>query len=83
MPLSATTRPERRRRPTNISLDERLLSAAKAHGLNVSRIAEEALARAVQDKEREAWLKENAEAIAEQNRLAAEEGAFGDDVRTF
>jgi post-segregation antitoxin (ccd killing protein) len=29
------------------------------------------------------WFDENAEAIAYQNRLVAEEGAFGDDVRSF
>lgn len=30
-----------------------------------------------------AWRTENAEAIAYQNRLVEEEGAFGDDLRSF
>lgn len=30
-----------------------------------------------------AWLAENAKAIAHQNRLVEEEGAFGDDLRSF
>ncbi|KAA0684157.1 type II toxin-antitoxin system CcdA family antitoxin [Roseomonas genomospecies 6] len=30
-----------------------------------------------------AWLAENAKAIAHQNRLVEDEGAFGDDLRSF
>ncbi|WP_448206137.1 type II toxin-antitoxin system CcdA family antitoxin [Azospirillum sp. sgz302134] len=30
-----------------------------------------------------AWLAENAEAITYQNRLVEDEGAFGDDLRSF
>lgn len=83
MSSRSAPRPEGRRRPTNVSIDENVLKAARACGLNISRIAEEALSRAVKEKERDAWRVENAEAIAYQNRLVEEEGAFGDDLRTF
>ena len=46
---------------TNISIDAQLLAFARENGLNVSAIAEEALRTA----RREAWLKENAEALEE------------------
>lgn len=72
-----------RRKPTNVSIREDILEAARSHGLNVSRIAEEALSAAIREKQQAAWLAENAEAIAYQNRLVEEEGAFGDDVRSF
>jgi antitoxin CcdA len=44
---------------TNISVDAKVLAAARERGLNVSAIAEEALRKAQQ----EAWQEENAEAL--------------------
>jgi antitoxin CcdA len=44
---------------TNISVDAKVLAAARERGLNVSAIAEEALRKAQQD----AWQEENAEAL--------------------
>lgn len=51
------------KRRTNVSLDARLLASARELGLNLSRIAEEALAAAV--REARAKAEENAEAIAQ------------------
>lgn len=79
--MAAAAQP--RRKPTNVSIREDILDQARSHGLNISRIAEDALTEAIREKQRQRWLAENAEAIAYQNRLAEEEGAFGDDVRTF
>ncbi|HEY0832466.1 MAG TPA: type II toxin-antitoxin system CcdA family antitoxin [Azospirillum sp.] len=44
---------------------------------------EEPVAKAERSDGQRAWLTENAEAITYQNRLCEEEGAFGDDVRSF
>ena len=48
---------------TNISIDAKVLAAARERGMNVSAIAEEALRKAQQ----EAWQKENAEALQRLN----------------
>ncbi len=53
------------KRRTNVSLDARLLASARELGLNVSGIAEEALAVAVREARAKAWAQENAEAIAQ------------------
>lgn len=79
--MTASAQP--RRKPTNVSIREDVLEEARGYGLNISRIAEEALAAAIKEKQRQRWLMENAEAIVYQNRLAEEDGAFGDDVRAF
>jgi antitoxin CcdA len=48
---------------TNISVDAKVLAAARELGLNVSAIAEEALRKAQQD----AWQKANAEGLKRLN----------------
>ena len=48
---------------TNISIDAKVLAAARERGMNVSAIAEEALRKAQQ----EAWQKEHAEALQRLN----------------
>ena len=55
---------------TNISIDAQLLADVREMGLNVSAIAEEALRTA----RREAWLKENAEAIKSLNDWVEKNG---------
>ncbi|MBF9057923.1 hypothetical protein HKCCSP123_01890 [Rhodobacterales bacterium HKCCSP123] len=48
---------------TNVSIDAKVLAGARARGMNVSAIAEEALRKAQQ----EAWQEENAEALQRLN----------------
>ena len=50
---------------TNITLTAANLAAARELGLNVSAISDAALAEAVRAAKAEAWVRENAEAIAE------------------
>ena len=52
-----------RKRRTNVTLDSTLLDAARDLGLNVSEIAETALAETVRKAQADAWQAENAEAI--------------------
>ncbi len=75
--------PEAPKKPTNLSLNQDLVRVAKAHGLNVSRIAEAALAEAVRAKARQAWIEENAEAVEQYNNRVRTRGAFSDAVRRF
>lgn len=60
--MAGTTTASKRR--TNISVSGDLLDAARAHDLNVSAIAEAALAEAVAAARRQAWLEDNREALA-------------------
>lgn len=55
------------RRPTNVSLDARLVEDAKALGINVSRASEEGLVREIKAERQRRWLDENKEAIDEYN----------------
>ena len=61
MPMSNPLRKSR----TNITVDQRILEEARAYGLNVSLISEEALAAAVRAERARRWEVENAGAIAE------------------
>jgi antitoxin CcdA len=56
--------PKSPRRPLNISLPANLVAEAKRLGVNVSQACEQGLQAVVKQARTEAWLKENAEAIA-------------------
>ena len=71
------------KRPTNVSLNQDLVRAAKAYGLNVSRIAEAALAEAVRARARQDWLANNAEALDAYNEKIGKRGPFSDGHRRF
>ncbi|HXG79533.1 MAG TPA: type II toxin-antitoxin system CcdA family antitoxin [Methyloceanibacter sp.] len=71
------------KRIANISIDSDVLAKARALNLNVSRAAEDKLRELIVEAEREAWLKENREAIEACNRRVGKHGLFGDDGRQF
>ncbi len=71
------------KKPTNLSLNQDLVRAAKAYGLNVSRIAEAALAEAVRAQAERRWLEQNAEALDAYNEKLGTREPFGDRHRRF
>lgn len=71
------------KKPVNLSLNSDLLRLGKGLGLNLSGIAEEAIAQAVKRKIEEAWLNENASAIQEYNDHIKSHGAFSNGLRSF
>jgi antitoxin CcdA len=71
------------KKPTNVSLNQDLVRAAKAYGLNVSRIAEAALAEAVRARAEQAWLEQNAGALDAYNEKLSLRGPFSDRHRRF
>jgi antitoxin CcdA len=73
----------RRRRGTNLTIDPVLVSEGKEAGLNLSKIAEDAIRSALRLIQQEQWLKENAEAIAAHNRRVEERGMFNEGLRQF
>jgi len=62
------------RRATNLSLSAEATRRAREYGLNISRIAEDAIVEAVRRHEGELWKQRNAEAIRSYNEWVAEEG---------
>lgn len=62
------------RRKTSLTLDAALLDDARALGLNVSALADEALRRAVSEARRQRWLEENAAAFEAQADWHARNG---------
>jgi antitoxin CcdA len=71
------------RRPTNLNLSVEATRRAKEHGLNVSRIAEDAIVEAVRRREGELWKEQNAEAIKSYNERVAREGLLLAKYRRF
>ncbi|MDP0926096.1 type II toxin-antitoxin system CcdA family antitoxin [Paracoccus onubensis] len=47
----------------NLTIDEELSRAARAYGLNMSRLAESAIAAAAKEERNRRWREENREAI--------------------
>ncbi|MEN3146417.1 type II toxin-antitoxin system CcdA family antitoxin [Neorhizobium sp. IRAMC:178] len=62
------------RRPANLSLDSGLLSEARELNINISRAAEEGVARAVRAEKERLWRIENAEAIKAANEYVEKHG---------
>lgn len=71
------------KKPVNLTLNTDLLKISKDLGLNLSALAEEAIAQAVRTRLAESWLLENAEAIEAYNSRIATHGVFSDGLRSF
>lgn len=72
---------ELKRRPTNVSLREDLVQAAREMEINISQVAEAALAEAVRRAAAERWLAENREAIEAYNDRVDRQGLFNEGLR--
>jgi antitoxin CcdA len=66
--------PSRRRKATNVSLDEKLVAEAKELGVNLSRACEAGLAAEVREARKRQWVEENWEAIQSSNAYFAKHG---------
>ena len=72
-----------RKRSITLSLDAELTKAARAHGLNLSAITEDALRKRIAEEDARRWLAENSEAIAAQNAWTGERGLFSDGSKNW
>ena len=68
---------------TNLSINSDLLKKARDLDINLSAALEQALADLVKAKQREAWQRENREAIAAYNTLVEDQGIFSNGLRSF
>lgn len=57
-----------------LTLDKKAVETAKAHGLNLSAIASDAIADAASQRERAAWIAENKPVIAAQDNWLEQNG---------
>ncbi len=57
-----------------MTIDSALVEEAKALGLNLSQLAEEALAKAVSEEKSRLWREENKEAIESSNEYVRRNG---------
>jgi antitoxin CcdA len=71
------------KKPTNLTLDQGLLSEARSFGVNLSQAAEAGLRRAVQDAKATAWKRENAQAIKASNAWVESNGLPLENYRLF
>ena len=73
----------RRKRATNLSVDDELLQRAKRLKLNLSKVFESGLALAIREREAEEWLKRNRPALEAYNEHIEKHGVFSDGLRSF
>ena len=71
------------RKATNVSINEALLSEAKALKINVSKAAEAGLVIALAEKRSELWLAENRAALQSSNSYVEQNGLPLAQYRTF
>ncbi|MBB4349954.1 MULTISPECIES: type II toxin-antitoxin system CcdA family antitoxin [Rhizobiaceae] len=71
------------RKAANLSLDSTLLAQARELDINLSRAAEDGIAKAVKAERERRWLEENAEAIRVYNEYVEKNGLPLEEYRTF
>lgn len=71
------------KKPTNLSLDQGLLSDARSLGVNLAQTAEAGLRRTVAEAKAEAWKEENAVALGSSNLWVTAHGLPLDQYRQF
>ncbi|WP_458793012.1 type II toxin-antitoxin system CcdA family antitoxin [Yoonia sp. MH D7] len=71
------------KKPTNLSLDQGLLSEARTFGVNLSQAAEAGLRRAIRDAKATAWKRENAQALETSNAWVESYGLPLEKYRSF
>ncbi|WP_134726670.1 type II toxin-antitoxin system CcdA family antitoxin [Paracoccus luteus] len=67
----------------NLTVEDSVVLEARDYGLNLSRIAEDALRHAVKLERNRRWVEENREALAAYAREVEEHGCILDDLRMF
>jgi antitoxin CcdA len=71
------------REPATLSIDARLIAEAKSLGVDISRTAEDGIAKAVADEKARRWKIENRDAIESLNAYVEEHGLPLEEFRQF
>ncbi len=67
----------------NLTLDEALVAQAKAVGVNLSAVAEEAIRLQTRAEESRLWIEQNRSALEAKAKLVEEQGLWSDGLRLF
>ncbi|MDX8479273.1 MULTISPECIES: type II toxin-antitoxin system CcdA family antitoxin [Mesorhizobium] len=70
--LQSTAKPQRK--SVNTSIDSRLIEEAKALGINMSRAAEQGIAKAISAEKTRRWQEENKQALESSNDYVKRNG---------
>lgn len=73
--------PERQR--VNLSLKTTTVEQARALGLNISRLTEEHLQRAIREEKARRWAEDNREAIEHHSKRIERDGMWNKDLIAF
>ena len=69
------------KRPTNLTLNAKVLDAARELGINISQTVDDLLAKEVRRRVVMKWAEDNAETVAAYNRRVHENGLWNEDLR--
>jgi len=75
--------PRAKKESVNLSINSDLVEKALGLNINLSQTLERSLLELLRQKEREHWIRENEDAIAEYNQRVEKEGVFSDGLRKF
>ncbi|MEP9373831.1 type II toxin-antitoxin system CcdA family antitoxin [Mesorhizobium sp. KR1-2] len=81
--MPADLRHQAAKRPANLSIDASLLREARTLEINISRAAEEGIAKAVADAKSERWRAENRQALQSSNAFVEANGLPLERYRQF
>jgi antitoxin CcdA len=73
----------KRRKAVNVTVDQQLLSAARQHKLNLSKLLEDSLLDELKRRDQHDWLERNQDAIDAYNERIRKHGVFSDGLRRF
>jgi antitoxin CcdA len=73
--------PHSQKRATNLTLNAKVLDAARELGINISQTVDDLLAREVRRRTVQKWAEDNAATVDAYNRRIADHGLFNDDLR--
>jgi len=81
--LTPTNARRRRKKATNLSIDNDLLALARQLKINLSQVVEAGLVEAIRRHERAQWLEKNRAALDAYNEHVEKQGVFSDGLRSF
>jgi len=81
--LTPTNARRRRKKATNLSIDNDLLARARRLKINLSQVVEAGLVEALRRHERAQWLEKNRAALDAYNEHVEKQGVFSDGLRSF
>lgn len=71
------------KRAVNLRINKNLIDQAKSMHINLSQTLETSLVEILREKQKEAWLKDNLDAVDAYNEHIQKQGVFSDGLRQF